>query len=50
MIEGVLTNSKIGSILSIRHDLIDMEFTLPRCRAGPLVVPFINYDFYDLSQ
>lgn len=34
--------------LMIRLAKIDFEFNLPRCRAGPLVVPLINYSLYQL--
>jgi hypothetical protein len=30
--------------------ILDMEFLLPRGQAGPLVVPYIEYDKYSLTQ
>lgn len=43
LLVGTITDHVITSTLSLKRGDIDMEFTLPRCRAGPLVVPFINY-------
>lgn len=30
----------------VTSDFVDIEFMLPRSRAGPLVVPYISYEHY----
>lgn len=34
------------SSIVMRGEQMDLEFLLPRCGAGPLVVPLINYERY----
>ena len=37
---------KLMSKMVVKNDFVDIEFMLSRSRAGPLVVPYIAYDYY----
>ena len=45
-IEGRFDEQGGEDKLCISTDLMDIEFMLPRARAGPLVVPYVAYQHY----
>lgn len=46
VIEGSVSEEPKFSRLTLNTREMDIEFMLPKSRAGPLVVPFIAYDKY----
>lgn len=46
VIEGSVSEEPTFSRLTLNTREMDIEFMLPKSRAGPLVVPFIAYDKY----
>jgi hypothetical protein len=48
-INGLIQSSRRMETITISNHEIDIEFTLPRSRAGPLVVPYIAFDKYCTS-
>lgn len=44
----IRTSQHVDKIV-LTNDYMDIEFMLPRSRAGPLVVPYISYEQYDLT-
>ncbi len=43
-----MTEKKTGKF-TISSKEFDIEFSLPRSRAGPLVVPHIDFEYYYLA-
>jgi hypothetical protein len=40
----------MNATITISCEDIDIEFMLPRCHAGPIIVPNIDYARYALSE
>ena len=47
-LEGAIKEESNFSTILIYNSRISMEFNLPKIKAGPLVVPLINYSSYSL--
>lgn len=45
-LQGSVYHSPHSNNISIALDTLDIEFVLPMTRAGPLVVPYVNYLSY----